>query len=104
MYLYFDHAIYINGHADDFFIGKETKTKTWPKLAHFTVQVNCRKEGIKDLSIILAVYGPKNWIFFAIYCPRNEWESFWLFMGPLVSKHRNWNNVQQILCNYHSNV
>ena len=28
MYSYFDHAIYINGHADDFFIGKETKTKT----------------------------------------------------------------------------
>ena len=83
MYWYFDHAIlYINGHDDDFFIGKETKTKTWPKLAHFIVQVNCRKEGIKDLSIILAVYGPRNWIIFAIYCPRIEWESFSLFMRP----------------------
>ena len=72
MYLYFDHAIYINDHADDFFIGKETKTKTWPKLAHCTVQVNCMKEDIKDLSVILAVYGPRNWISFAIYGLRNE--------------------------------
>ena len=69
MYSYFDHAIYINGHADDFFIGKKTKTKIWPKLAHFTVQVNCRKEGIKDL--ILAVYGQNLIrIFFAIYGAR----------------------------------
>ena len=60
----------------------ERKPKPKPKLAHFNVQVNCRKEGIKDLSIILAVYGPRNWIIFAIYCPRIEWESFSLFMGP----------------------
>ena len=54
-----DYARYINDHAVDFFIGKETKTKTGPKLAHCNVQVNCKKEGIKDRSIISAVIWPQ---------------------------------------------
>ena len=35
---------------------------------------------IKNLSTILAIYGPINWTILAIYGPRNKLEPFWLFM------------------------
>ena len=40
---------------------------------------------IKNLSTILAVYGPRNWTILAIYGPRNKLEPFWLFMAPEIA-------------------
>ena len=59
--------------------------KEYMILNHIELNITILHTFIKDLSTILAVYGPRNWTILASYGARNKGEPFWQFMAPEIA-------------------
>ena len=54
-------------------------------LSYFHNSKYFRHVSIKNLSTVLAIYGPINWTILAMFGPRNKLEPFWQFMEPDIA-------------------